>query len=135
MNGCTKKGMSSRYIVWRLCDGYSNASAFEAHGHEDAAVQAHASDFEYDDSETFCVQHEQDGATDRKVRVIRVGREMVPDYRPDEIEKADLRARCTQCRLRFIDTDDPGYRGKCHGCNVRHDAAQIEEWQRARAGQ
>jgi hypothetical protein len=120
--------MSSRFLVWRLCDGYANASTFEAYGHDDAAARAHGNDFEYDDEETFCVQH----STDRKVRVFTVVREFVPNYTPREREPLHLKARCTQCRARFIDSGDEGWRGLCQRCNAKREAAQVEEWAAAR---
>lgn len=121
--------MSSRFLVWRLCDGYANASTFEACDHEDAAAGAHGNDFEYDDEETFCVQHvAEKGRSDRKVRVVTVTREFVPDYTPREMDPAHLKARCKECRTRFLDHGDPGWRGLCRRCNVKREAAQQEEW-------
>lgn len=119
--------MSKKFLVWRLCDGHSNASTFEAYGPEDAASRAHANDFEYDDEETFCVQAV---TGDRKVCVMTVERKMAPEYSPTRLDAEWLKARCA-CGTRLFDND--GYRGKCRPCFIREQFAQLDARQKERA--
>lgn len=111
--------MSQKYLVWRLCDGYANASTFESYSHEDAAEAAHGNDFEYGSEQLFCVQ-----ATlgDRKVQVISTEREMVPEYHARRVTLDKLRARCS-CGAKLFD-DDASVQGQCRRCWYRSEVAR-----------
>lgn len=112
--------MKRRFLVWRLEHGIGDATEYEAIDHEDAAGDAHGSDFESGDDVIFCVQ--EIGGRDRKVHVLSSNREMVPQFTSTRLTQEKLKARCA-CGRRLFDDDSVGR--QCRRCWFKSQAAIV----------